>query len=167
MVSARLNSIIRLTQIGVAFIPVAIGLIAGLNDATNFSGTVKSLVEPLITMQGVQAQHWRSLPEFLAPFIYTLLFTSETLVGVLALIGAVGMIKNFRAPAAQFESEKLWVYIACGVGVIVWGLGFFEGADWFLAWENNAFATFQQGILMYVNEMIVTFLYLKLTKDNI
>ena len=162
----RWNFVLRLDQIGVALIPVVIGFLALLNDMTSFSSTVKSTVMPLMTMQGQTEQLWRALPEGLVKPLYTLMFLGEFLVGVLAIIGVILMLKNIHKDHDHFEKAKRWVYLACGWGIVVWGLGFFEiGGDWFLAWENNNLASFQQGSLMYVIEIAVVFIYLKLMRN--
>jgi predicted small integral membrane protein len=158
--------ILRLTQIGVASIPLAIGVLALLNDITGFASGVKMVVEPLITMQGQTDQTWRALPGATATFVYICMFLAEFLVGLLTSIGIVIMLKNINNDYNFFEQGKRWIYLACGLGIIIWGLGFFEiGGDWFLAWRNNSLASFQQGSLMYVLEITVTFLYLKLLQE--
>src|SRR3990167_8470236 len=106
--------ILRLDQIGVALIPVAIGFLALLNDITSFSSTLKSMAVPLMTMQGQTSQTWRALPlELVKPF-YILMFLGEFLVGVLAIIGVIVMVKNIHKDHDQFEKAKRWVYLACG-----------------------------------------------------
>ncbi len=158
--------ILRLDQIGVALIPLVIGVLAFVNDITSFSSSVKSVVTPLVTMPGDVSQHWRALPASVAPLAYTMMFLGEFLVGILALIGIIIMLKNINKDHNFFEAGKRWIYLACGWGIIVWGLGFFEiGGDWFLAWENDSLASFQQGSLMYVLEIAIAFIYLKLSKE--
>lgn len=162
----KTSFITRLDQIGVALIPVFIGFLALINDITGLHATVNSVVKPLVTMQGNTTQAWRALPASIATFVYILMFLGEFLVGVLAVISVFLMLKNIRKDSASFENAKRFIYIACGWGIIVWGLGFFEiGGDWFLAWQNTNLASFQQESLMYVLELTVTFIYLKLSKN--
>ena len=119
-----------------------------------------------MTMQGQTTQVWRALPDALVKPFYTLMFLGEFLVGVLAIIGVILMLKNIHKDHEHFEKAKRWVYLACGWGIVVWGLGFFEiGGDWFLAWQNNNLGSFQQGSLMYVIEIAVVFIYLKLMRN--
>ncbi len=166
MLLQRWSFINRLSQIGVSLILVVIGFLAALNDITSFSGMVHSVINPLITMEGVAEQHWRALPSVLGPFLYTLMFLAEFSMGVLALIGIIFMLKNIRQPSPVFENAKRWVYLACGWGIIIWGLLFFEGGDWFLSWENEKLDSFQQGALMYVIEILTVFIYLKLSDEK-
>lgn len=157
--------LLRLTQIGVALIPVVIGFLALLNDVTGFRDTVSSVVKPLLTMQGQLTQTWRALPGSLVNITYTGMFLAEFLVGLLALIGVFNMIKTFREANFKFETAKYWVYLACGLGIIVWGLGFFEGGDWFLSWKNNNLSSFQTEAVSYITVLIIVFIYLKLNKN--
>lgn len=159
--------LLRLMQVGVALIPFVIGVLALVNDLTSFKGTVSSVVLPLITMQGNTTEAWRALPGSWANLTYVGMFCAEFLTGILAGIGIIQMLKSLCKDAALFENAKIWVYIACGWGLMVWGLGFFEGGgDWFLSWQNNNLAGFQQGGLNYALEMLMTFVYLKLNQES-
>lgn len=154
----------RLIQIGLSLIPTLIGVLALINDVTSFKASVQSMIQPMITMQGNVANAWRGLPPSFAPYLYTIMFMSEFIVGILAFIGVIGMVRNLFKPARDFEHSKHWVYIACLWGTLVWGLGFFEGGgDWFLAWMSNnpGVSGLQQGALMYVVELFFVFFYLK------
>ncbi|MDF2940551.1 MAG: hypothetical protein K0R66_1193 [Gammaproteobacteria bacterium] len=168
MTNSRFRLVFRLLQIGLALIPVAIGVLALLNDAGSFKSTVQDTIQPLITMQSDKAMAWRSLPASWAPYVYIIMFFSEFLVGMLALIGVLGMCRNLFKTALDFERSKHWVYLACIWGTLVWGLGFFEGAgDWFLAWtsSNGGISGLQQSALMYVTELFFVFFYLKFSKE--
>ena len=165
----RFRCIYRLLQVGIALIPTVIGLLAFLNDVGTFREGVESVATPLLTMHGDTGYMWRALPASWAPYFYTIMFLSEFLVGILALIGVLCMLRNLFKPAASFESSKDWVYIACLWGTLVWGLGFFEGAgDWFLAWMSNspAISGLQQASLMYVTELFFVFAYLKYCREQ-
>lgn len=165
----RFRSIYRLLQIGIALIPTVIGVLALLNDAGTFKAGVQTVAQPLISMAGDKGYMWRALPPSFAPYLYSIMFISEFMVGVLALIGVLGMIRNFCKPTYNFEHSKHWVYIACLWGTLVWGLGFFEGGgDWFLAWMSNnaSISGLQQGSLMYVTELFFVFFYLKYTRET-
>lgn len=164
--SHRKILMLRLVQIGVALVPVAIGFLSLLNDTTGFKDTVSSTVLPLLTMHGQTSQTWRALPVSFVNVAYILMFMAEFVVGALALIGVFSMIKNLRKTALDFELSKFWVYLACGWGVVVWGLGFFEGGgDWLLSWKNPNLSSFQSEAVTYVTVLIVVFIYLKLSKN--
>lgn len=165
----KLGVVLRLLQIGIALIPAVIGVLAFLNDAGDFSQTVQTVIQPLITLQADKAEAWRALPASWAPFIYSIMFSSELIVGILSLFGVIGMLRNLFKSHTVFERSKRWVYVACLWGTLVWGLGFFEGAgDWFLAWTSNdaSLASLQQGALMYVTELFFVFFYLKYSKEE-
>ncbi len=164
----RFRLVYRLLQIGLALIPAVIGILALLNDAGTFKAGVQTISQPLITMQGNSAYMWRAFPASWAPYLYAGMFISEFIVGILAAIGVLGMLRNLFKPAQNFENSKHWVYVACIWGTLVWGLGFFEGGgDWFLAWMSNnpGLSGMQQGSLMYVTELFFVFFYLKYTKE--
>jgi predicted small integral membrane protein len=167
--NSKFRFILRLDQIGVALIPAVIGILALLNDATGFTGTVSSIIKPLLTMAGNSSnQEWRALPASMANVVYTLMFLGEFLVGVLATIGIILMLKNINQTPEKFEKAKCWVYAACGWGIIIWGFGFFEiGGDWFLAWmsSNANISSIQQGGLNYSLMMLICFVYLKLIRN--
>lgn len=168
MTQHRFRVVFRLLQIGLALIPVLIGILAFVNDVGSFKSSVQTVIEPLITLQGNKAMAWRGLPASWAPYLYTGMFISEFLVGILALIGVLGMCRNLFNTSLKFEGSKHWVFLACLWGTLVWGLGFFEGAgDWFLAWasSNGAVSGLQQGALMYVTELFFVFFYLKFSKE--
>ncbi|MGV3278731.1 DUF2165 family protein [Rickettsiales bacterium LUAb2] len=160
----------RLLQIGVALIPATIGILALVNDIYPFHKNVNDIAVPLITMQGITEYSWRALPASLAPLAFTIMFLSEFLVGVLAVLSIICMLRNICKPYAEFEKSKTLVYWACLWGAIVWGVGFFElGGDWFLAWMGTspAVSGIQQGSLMYISLLFFTFVFLKLSKENI
>ncbi len=160
--------IYRLLQIGLALIPTVIGILAFVNDIGTFHEGVINVVQPLLSMHGDTGYMWRALSIKWAPYLYTIMFLSEFLVGILALIGVIAMLRNLCKPTENFECSKQWVYLACLWGTLVWGLGFFEGAgDWFLAWmsTDTNISGLQQGSLMYVIELFVVFSYLKLCRD--
>ncbi|HYF98408.1 MAG TPA: DUF2165 family protein [Coxiellaceae bacterium] len=164
MEQQRFRFLFRVLQISIALIPLLMGLFAFLNGLDIFKLSVQTVVDPLITLQGDHAQSWRALPANVAPYIYTLMFIGEGVVGLLALCGVISMLLHIGKPSEQFEQSKQWVYLACVWGTLVWGLGFFEiGGDWFLAWTSNnaVISGLQQGALMYVLLLWVVFFYLK------
>ncbi len=163
--TGKMVIVLRLIQIGVAFIPAVIGFLSLLNNITGFADTVNHVITPLITMKGHSTQLWRSLPEAFSVPVYIAMFIIESFVGIFALIGIIGMLKNILQ-AENFELAKRWVSLACGWGMIVWGIGFFEiGGDWFLSWQGKDLASFQSDATRYIFMLLVVFIYLKLSKD--
>ncbi|HVV67983.1 MAG TPA: DUF2165 family protein [Gammaproteobacteria bacterium] len=89
------------------------------------------------------------------------MFLLESLIGIFALIGVVSMVKNI-CQAERFEGAKKWVYLACGWGMIIWGIGFFEiGGDWFLTLQGTSLPLFQADAARYISMLLTTFIYLK------
>lgn len=160
----NVDALVRISQILVALIPFGIGVFALLNDTADFSNTLHSVVTPLITMTGVNFGHWRSLPGYWSSSIYILMFLSEFLVGILASVGIFLMLKNMHKDQLSFENAKKWIYLSCGWGIFIWGMCFFEiGGDWFLSWQSADVKGFQQDGLYYALELLMTFIYLKLS----
>jgi predicted small integral membrane protein len=163
--SGKMVITLRLMQVGIALIPAIIGLLSLLNNITGFTDTINHVITPLITMKGHSTQVWRSLPEVFSVPMYIGMFIVESFIGVLALIGVIFMLRNI-CQVENFEVAKRWVYLACGWGMIVWGIGFFEiGGDWFLSWQGTDLASFQADATRYIFMLLVTFIYLKLSKD--
>jgi len=159
--NSNLIIVLRLSQVMVACIPLVIGLLALLNNISGFSETVNTVIKPLISMPGNTSYGWRALPLGLAPYVFTAMFIAESLVGFFALAGVISMLRNINKDAATFNARKSFVYLACGWGIFVWGLCFFEiGGDWFLAWQNSKLSDFQSGAVMYVEVLVAVLIYL-------
>ena len=158
----------RLIQLGVAFIPACLGFTSIMNNTSGFNDTLKMVIKPLLTMDGTYgnpAQIWRALPAGWVETLYVFAIAGETLVGVLAIIGVLLMLRHIFS-IDNFNRSKEWVYLACGLGIIVWGLGFFTiGGEWFLAWQNKNLASFQTSAALYVLIMIAVFIYLRACSD--
>jgi predicted small integral membrane protein len=155
-------TILRFIQIGIACIPFFIGLFVFINGVSNFSVDVSSTVVPLITMENFQEQSWRALPASFGPIIYTLVLMSQVLVAIFAMIGVVKLLLAIKKDGKDFDHAKIWTYIACGWGIMLWGLIFFEvGGDWFM----SNIKTFQVGSLSYVLMFYITFAFLSLSID--
>src|SRR4051812_23269408 len=104
----------RIIQVLVACIPAVLGLMALMNNLSGFQGTVKYVIQPLISMSatyGLHTQTWRALPAEWADIAYIAMTVGETLVGVLAIVGIIQMLRHFRS-AVSFERSKEWIYFA-------------------------------------------------------
>ncbi len=156
-------TIMRFIQIGIACIPIFIGLLVFLNGISDFTQQVSSVVVPLITMENFSEQSWRSLPASFGPFVYILVLIAQLLVAVFALIGVINLLFALKKAGKDFDHAKIWTYVACGWGIMLWGLIFFElGGDWFMSNSN----TFQVGSLSYVLMLYITFAFLSLSIDH-
>ena len=156
-------TILRFIQIGIACIPIFIGLFVFINGITNFTIQVSSVVVPLITMEHFSEQSWRALPASFGSAIYSLVLIAQILVAVFAMIGVIKLLFALKKDGKDFDHAKIWTYIACGWGIMLWGLVFFEvGGDWFMSNVN----TFQVGSLSYVLMFYITFAFLSLSIDH-
>ena len=158
--------IARLFQLGLALIPALEGLLGLLNDIQGASASLQSVIVPLLSMQGVQPafiHSWRAIhsPE-LQVFAYYLLAGAEGMIGILATVSILKMIKHFRDEGLYFVQAQAWARAACVLGILVWGLGFFVvGGDFFLSWQTTNLSYLQVGGLNYALMMLIPYLLLK------
>jgi predicted small integral membrane protein len=163
--------ITRLFQIGLALIPAAEGLMGFLNDIRGREDTLKTVIMPLLSMQGVQPefQHsWRAIqsPE-LQTFAYYLILSAEGLVGILGVIGLLKMLRHLFSENRIFLLGQTWARAACVLGILVWGLAFFVFAgDFFLAWQTPTLGYLQAGGLNYALIMLIAYVFLKLHEHS-
>lgn len=158
--------IARLFQLGLALIPALEGVLAFVNDVQGAKDTLTTVIIPLLSMQGVQPEFmhsWRAVssPQ-LQTLAYYILFSIEGLIGLLAIIGLVKMIRHFFADNIVFLHGQSWARAACMFGILVWGLSFFViGGDFFLAWQNPNLGYLQVGGLNYALIMFMCYVLLK------
>ena len=138
----ELRTASRLALIVMALFPALWGLLGFLNDATDFNGTVNNAVRPMIEMNNTYNNPWQTWRAITAPWAapvgLTIIMTTEGIAGILATIGIVNMVLNFRGGAAAFAKGKAFMILGCLAAILVWGIGFMVVAgDWFLAWERS------------------------------
>jgi predicted small integral membrane protein len=95
--------------------------------------------------------------------------TLEFLVGILASIGLIKMLKNLFKSDQLFEDASSLVEYACLLGFFIWGFIFFcIGGDYFLSWKNTKLESLQSGSLMYATLLAIVYFIFVLgrTKDN-
>ena len=69
---------------------------------------------------------------------YWLIILGEALTGAAYAIGTVALVRGLRGSGAVFNRAKRFVYIATGLGFLVWFLGFMViGGEWFAMWQSN------------------------------
>ena len=156
----------RLFQLGLALIPAFEGVLGLLNDFEGAQSTLSGVIVPLLSMQTVQPEFihsWRAIHSSgLQEFAYYFLASLEGVIGLLAIIGIIGMIKNFRGDNEHFMYAQAWVRAACVFGMLIWGLGFFVvGGDFFLSWQSSTLGYFQAGGLNYALMMFIPYMLLK------
>jgi predicted small integral membrane protein len=107
----------RLGLVVMALFPALWGLLGGLNNLTDFTGTANNAVKPLIAMTNTYQnplQTWRAITApWAAPLGLALITTMETAAGIVSLVGLVVMLANIRAGAADFAKGKAWMILGC------------------------------------------------------
>jgi predicted small integral membrane protein len=132
----------RLALIVMALFPALWGLLGFLNDATDFTNTVNGSVRPMIAMTDTFNNPWQTWRAMTAPWAapagLIVIMSTEGIAGILASIGVLAMLANFRASAEAFAKGKAWMILGCLAAILVWGIGFMVIAgDWFLSWERS------------------------------
>jgi predicted small integral membrane protein len=69
---------------------------------------------------------------------YWLIILGEALTGAAYAIGTVALVRGLRGSGTVFNHAKRFVYVATGLGFLVWFLGFMViGGEWFAMWQSN------------------------------
>ncbi len=149
-----------------ALIPLSIGILAMMNNISGFHGTMKQVIIPMFSMSHVSDTSARALRAINHPTLihmaYFIVMSLKFLVGVLAAIGILQMLRHASKLDKMFHQASIWVEYACLLGIFVWGFIFFcIGGDYFLSWQNPDLQSLQSGALMYVTLLaIVYFIFL-------
>jgi len=159
----------RISQIAVSLIPALLGILGFANNISEYRLTLDQVVTPMLTMHPVRdtiSQSWRSIvnPSFIS-CINIFMIAVELMVGILALIGIIKMLRHLNHTNEKFFHSKTWVLGACILGIMTWGLGFFVfGGEYFLSWQHKNSPTLlaiQSDAVMYVIMMAVPYFILK------
>jgi predicted small integral membrane protein len=165
------GTIDRVLAILLAMVPMGMGLLAFLNNLSDWSHSVREVVTPLVTMEALRDApqfHWRSIASALAPVCYGFVTTFELTVGIVAAVGIVGMLRKFSAPLAEFTASSHIAQRACTLGAFTWLIFFFViGGDWFLAWKNKNLLFMQSDSLMYAAAATVVLFALRATESRL
>lgn len=162
----------RLLQIGLAGVPACLGIFAFINNVTDWSGTVENVLTPLFSMtdnhQPYSSQSWRAIGgQFFPNLAYGIVTALETLMGLIAAYGAVGMIRCYNNPGLEFRKFKHIVCMACMLGAFIYCFVFYTvGGDWFLAWKSSNLGYIQTSSLNYALALTVVFLFLRFCEDE-
>ena len=165
------DAIDRTFAILLAAIPMGMGLLAFLNNMSDWTRSVHEVITPLLTMEALRGSPqmiWRAFPPRLAPFCYVFVTIFELAVGIVAAVGVGRMLRKFRAPRADFVAGIHIAQRACTLGVITWLVFFFVvGGDWFLAWKNKNLLFIQSDSLMYVGAATFVLIALRATEARL
>lgn len=161
----------RVLAILLAIIPMGMGLLAFLNNLSDWSRSVNEVVTPLVTMEAVRDApqfHWRAIAPALAPVCYVFVTTFELTVGIVAAVGVGSMLRKFSAPYADFAASSRIAQRACTLGAFTWLIFFFViGGDWFLAWKNKNLLFMQSDSLMYAAAATIVLFALRATESRL
>lgn len=150
---------IRITKVLIALIPAFLGLFALLNNISDYRGTLDNVLYPIMCMTDTfdnPAQTWRKICSVpLLHGIFISVIGLETVIGGLGCYGVYRMARAVRAAPAEFMAACRVTSLACLLGILVWGLGFFVIiGDWFLAWQGG-FKPFRTDGLVYSGMMVI------------
>ena len=162
----------RILQTGLAFIPACMGILAFINNITDWNGTMDRVVLPLLSMvdnEAYASQGWRAVNgQLFAGIIYGFVTTLELLMGLVAAYGAGGMIRCRNSPFTGFRKFRDIVCLACMLGVFIYCFIFFTvGGDWFLAWKNDSLLFLQGDSLNYAMVLAIVFLCLHFSVEEV
>jgi predicted small integral membrane protein len=157
-----LTLLIRVTKFLIALMPAFLGLFAVLNNTSDYEGTFENVLSPIMCMKDTfhnPAQTWRSLCYVpLMHTVFILVIGLEAAIGLLGLIGAYQMARVIKASPEIFREACRITSLACLLGIMVWGLGFFVViGDWFLVWQGGL-KPFRTDGLVYSGMMIICLL---------
>ncbi|MBD0352590.1 MAG: DUF2165 domain-containing protein [Bacteroidota bacterium] len=82
---------------------------------------------------------WRSVNNvFLHHLLFVLIIVWELVIAVLLTVGAVQMIRKFRAATMEFKKAKVYASHGFALGVLLWFTVFIAvGGEWFLMWQSK------------------------------
>jgi predicted small integral membrane protein len=134
-------------------VPMCMGVLAFVNNISDWNGTLSHVVTPLLTLDAlrdVPQFRWRALPGAAAPFVYLGVTSVELIVGLSAGFAVTAMLRRFGGSTTAFSEACQIAQRSCTLGIITWLFFFFVVAgDWFLAWRNPSLVGVQRDALMY------------------
>lgn len=161
---------LRYAKIAVATIPMLLGFFAVLNNLTAYTETLENVVEPILCMRHVfedSDQRWRALCHpVLLHGVSLLVISAELMIGLIAASGVWLMYGARGASSITFSESMSRVSLACALGVVVWGIGFFVIiGDWFLAWQGQMKPFVTDGVV-YSAMLLVCIVVLHVIPDE-
>jgi predicted small integral membrane protein len=87
---------------------------------------------------------------------YALIIAGEGLTGVVLAFAAVVLGRRLRSDAAAFNRAKRYVYLAAGLGFLVWFFGFMVvGGEWFQMWQSGMWNGQEATFRFYMTILVV------------
>ena len=152
-------------------IPMCMGVLAFTNNIADWTGTVSHVIRPLLTLEALRDMpqfSWRALSASWAPVCYGFVTSIELVVGMVAFVAMVAMLRRFRAPTTLFVDACQWAQRSCTLGIVTWLFFFFVVAgDWFLAWRSASLIGIQRDSLMYAAAATFVLIALRATEARL
>jgi len=87
---------------------------------------------------------------------YAVLIAAEGATSVLLAIGALSMLRAITAPAAVFDSAKVWMVAGATLGFGVWFFGFMVvGGEFFAMWQSKIWNGQEAAFRFYMSLLAV------------
>ncbi|NJO13307.1 MAG: DUF2165 domain-containing protein [Gammaproteobacteria bacterium] len=161
---------IRWSKAVIALMPALLGTFALFNNVSDYTGTVRNVLQPILCMQQTfdnPQQTWRAIcspPVF--HLVYLTVMAVEALIAVLGWLGVLSIVRALRQPAPAFAAACGPTTLACLIGIAVWGIGFFVIiGDWFLVWQG-ALKPFATDGVAYSTMMLICLFAVNLREDH-
>src|ERR1017187_6406561 len=117
--SRTASAIDRVFAVLLALIPMGMGLLAFVNNISDWNHSVVEVITPLLTLTGLRDApqfSWRAFPSGLVPVCYGFVTSIELTVGIVALVSVATMLRKFRAAPADFIAACRIAQRACTLG---------------------------------------------------
>ena len=145
---------LRLTKIGMAGSLAAFAFLVTFNNITDY-GSNYGFVQHVLSMDTTfpdSTLRWRAITN---PTLwnagYLLIILGEALTCAAYSIGTVALLRQLRASGATFNRAKQFVFIATGLGFLVWFFGFMVvGGEWFAMWQSKTWNGQEAAFRFYV-----------------
>jgi predicted small integral membrane protein len=132
---------LRATKVAMSASLALFALLVAFGNITDY-GANFAFVQHVLSMDTTfpdSTLHWRAITSPpLWHAAYWVIILGEALTGAAYAIGTVALARGLRDSGAVFNQAKRFVYVATGLGFLVWFLGFMViGGEWFAMWQSN------------------------------
>jgi predicted small integral membrane protein len=132
----------------------AFAFLVTFNNITDY-GSNYAFVQHVLSMDTTFPEstlHWRaSTSPALWHAGYLLIILGEALTCAAYTAGTVALLRRVRATGAAFNRAKRSVFIATGLGFLVWFFGFMVvGGEWFAMWQSKTWNGQEAAFRFYV-----------------
>jgi predicted small integral membrane protein len=150
---------IRLAKLLMVASLAAFALIVTFDNVTDYSSNFE-FVRHVLAMDTTFANNallYRAITEpVLWHLAYNLIIAAEGVTCVFLTVGAVSLLRNLRADAADFERAKLYTIIGVTMAFLVWFTGFVVvGGEWFAMWQSRAWNGQETAFRFYITALAV------------